>query len=79
MTRDVALANVARFIGGFGSADTFLDGGSIHVMSTGLIDNRFSDGFQFCAAVTTASSAACQSQLETSAVPAELAPVGSIW
>ena len=47
LKRDVALANVARYIGGFTAADTFIDSGSAHTLALGNIDNRFADGFQF--------------------------------
>jgi hypothetical protein len=45
--KETALANLARYIGGFSAADSFLDDGSAHTLALGKVDNRFADGFQF--------------------------------
>ena len=34
---------MTRYIGGFTASDTFLDGGSLHIKTTGQVDNRFAD------------------------------------
>ena len=45
--RDAALGTLARHIGGFTAADSFLDSGSLHLLPTAQIDHRFADGFEF--------------------------------
>jgi hypothetical protein len=47
VTRDQALAAVAKYIGGFGSADSFGDSGSLHLMTANLPSTRSADGFDF--------------------------------
>jgi hypothetical protein len=46
LTRDQALAAVATYIGGFGSADSFLDGGSLHLLPANVASTRTA-GFDF--------------------------------
>ncbi|HXO19615.1 MAG TPA: hypothetical protein VOA87_06780, partial [Thermoanaerobaculia bacterium] len=47
VTKDKALAIVASFIGGFNSADSFRDSGSLYLVPTALTNNNFADGFAF--------------------------------
>ncbi|MFL6203696.1 MAG: hypothetical protein ACJ76J_31390 [Thermoanaerobaculia bacterium] len=47
LKREEALAAVAGYIGGFGGADSFLDGGSLHLIPVAEIDNNFGEGFAF--------------------------------
>jgi hypothetical protein len=46
ITRKQALANLASYIGGFHAWDTFLDGGSLHLVPVAVEDARFADGFE---------------------------------
>ncbi|MEA2600692.1 MAG: hypothetical protein QOF89_1684 [Acidobacteriota bacterium] len=46
LTRDQAVAAVASYIGGFGSGDTFLDGGSLHLLPANVASPR-TGGFDF--------------------------------
>ncbi len=46
ITRDQAAAAVASYIGGFGSGDTFLDGGSLHLLPANVASPRTA-GFDF--------------------------------
>jgi len=46
VTRDQALAAAAKYLGGFGSADSFLDGGSLHLLPANLASTRGA-GFDF--------------------------------
>ncbi|HYU32504.1 MAG TPA: hypothetical protein VEW48_10095 [Thermoanaerobaculia bacterium] len=43
--REEALATLAARIRGFTAADTFLDGGSLHLLPVALADPRFTEGF----------------------------------
>lgn len=43
--RKTALAAFGAYVGDLGAADTFLDGGSLHLLSTTVFDPRFADGF----------------------------------
>ena len=45
VTRKEALAILGAFVGGFDARDTFVDGGSLHLLPVALADNRFSEGF----------------------------------
>jgi hypothetical protein len=45
LTRNQALSVVAGYIGGFNTSDSFVDGGSEHLMPTAIADSRFNDGF----------------------------------
>ncbi len=47
LKKDTALTYVARYIGGFTAADSFIDQGSAHILALGQSDSRFADGFQF--------------------------------
>jgi hypothetical protein len=47
VARDQALAAVARYIGGFGSADSFGDSGSLHLVTANVPSTRSADGFDF--------------------------------
>ncbi|HTQ78845.1 MAG TPA: hypothetical protein VMM92_02530 [Thermoanaerobaculia bacterium] len=47
VSREKALAAVATYIGGFGSADAFLDSGSLHLLPVNLASTRSADGFDF--------------------------------
>jgi hypothetical protein len=47
LKREDALATASGFIGGFGSADSFIDHGSLHLIPVAQIDNRFGEGFAF--------------------------------
>jgi len=47
LSRDQALAVVARYVGGLTSADQILDAGSLHLLPANAADPRFSDGFAF--------------------------------
>src|SRR6185436_17481036 len=44
--REEALATLAARIRGFQAADTFLDGGSLHLLPVALTDPRFAEGFE---------------------------------
>jgi hypothetical protein len=44
--RAQALAALATYVGGFDSADTFLDNGSLHLLPAAHSDSRFADGFE---------------------------------
>ncbi len=46
MTRNQALKTLAAYVGGFGAADVFLDGGSQRLIPMALADSRFPDGFE---------------------------------
>jgi hypothetical protein len=46
LTRDQALAVLAGYIGGFRAADSFVDGGSQHLLPTAIADSRYNDGFE---------------------------------
>jgi hypothetical protein len=46
LTRNQALAILADYVGGFGAADSFLDGGSQRLVPVALADSRFADGFE---------------------------------
>jgi hypothetical protein len=45
--RTAALAAAARAVGGFGSADRFLDSGSLHLLPVNLVSTRSAEGFDF--------------------------------
>ncbi|HKH47209.1 MAG TPA: pre-peptidase C-terminal domain-containing protein [Thermoanaerobaculia bacterium] len=45
LARKDALATLSAFIGGFSAADTFIDGGSLHLMTVRLDDARFAEGY----------------------------------
>ncbi|HJX27349.1 MAG TPA: hypothetical protein VJ885_05515, partial [Thermoanaerobaculia bacterium] len=47
LQREEALAAVAEYIGGFHSIDSFVDAGSLHLLTTSEADSRFDDGFEF--------------------------------
>ncbi|MEA2695590.1 MAG: hypothetical protein QOJ16_4977 [Acidobacteriota bacterium] len=47
LTREQALAAVARHIGGWSSADVFLDAGSLHLLPVNVVDPRSGEGFAF--------------------------------
>jgi hypothetical protein len=47
VSREQALAAVASYLGGFSSADTFVDGGSLHLLTVAATDARFAEGFAF--------------------------------
>jgi trimeric autotransporter adhesin len=44
--RNTALATLAAYVGGFGAADTFLDGGSLHLLPAVLSSSGYSEGFE---------------------------------
>jgi hypothetical protein len=44
--RRAALAALGAYVGGFGAADTFVDGGSLHLLSATVSDPGFAEGFQ---------------------------------
>jgi hypothetical protein len=44
--RRTALAAFGAYVGDLGAADTFLDGGSLHLLSATVSDPRFGDGYQ---------------------------------
>jgi hypothetical protein len=46
-TRDQALAAVAKYIGGFGTADTFSDRGSLHLVPVNIPSSRSAEDFDF--------------------------------
>ena len=46
VTRDQALTILADYIGGFSAADSFMDGGSQHLVPVKLADIRFAEGFE---------------------------------
>jgi hypothetical protein len=46
LTRNQALQVLSDYIGGFGAADSFLDGGSEGLVPVALADSRFADGFE---------------------------------
>jgi trimeric autotransporter adhesin len=47
VTRDQALSAVATYIGGLGSADAFLDSGSLHLLPANVPSTRSAEGFDF--------------------------------
>jgi hypothetical protein len=47
LKREEALSAVANHIGGFGAADSFIDGGSLHLIPVAEVNNSFSDGFAY--------------------------------
>jgi hypothetical protein len=47
LKREEALAKIAGYIGGFNSADSFRDGGSLHLIPVAQIDNKVGEGFAF--------------------------------
>src|SRR5882724_910521 len=47
VTQAQALAAVAKYIGGFSSADTFRDNGSLHLVPANVASTRSADGFDF--------------------------------
>jgi trimeric autotransporter adhesin len=44
--RRQALQALSTFIGGFGAADSFVDGGSLHLLPVSTSDPRFAEGFE---------------------------------
>ncbi|HEV2854012.1 MAG TPA: hypothetical protein VHC97_14535 [Thermoanaerobaculia bacterium] len=44
--RKQALQALSTFVGGFGAADTFLDSGSLHLLTANTSDPRFTEGFE---------------------------------
>ena len=44
--RKQALQALSAFLGGFGAADSFVDGGSLHLLAANTSDPRFADGFE---------------------------------
>jgi hypothetical protein len=46
VNRKQALATVARYLGGFGAADWFVDGGSLHLVPVAVEDARFAEGYE---------------------------------
>jgi hypothetical protein len=46
LDRNAALAALAAYVGGFGAADTFLDGGSLHLLPAVLANPGFNEGFE---------------------------------
>lgn len=44
--RDEALSTLTAHVRGFSAADTFLDGGSLHLLPVALGDPRFAEGFE---------------------------------
>jgi hypothetical protein len=42
-----ALSILSKFIGGFSAADSFRDGGSLHLIPVGAVNNRYAEGFAF--------------------------------
>jgi trimeric autotransporter adhesin len=46
-TRDQALSAVAKYVGGIGSADSFSDGGSLHLLPANILSTRSAEGFDF--------------------------------
>jgi hypothetical protein len=47
LTREQALAAVAKYVGGLSSADSFLDGGSLHLLPVNIQSTRSAEGFDF--------------------------------
>ncbi|HEX3130562.1 MAG TPA: hypothetical protein VH394_24705 [Thermoanaerobaculia bacterium] len=47
LKREEALSAVANYIGGFGAADSFIDGGSLHLLPVAEINNNFGEGFAY--------------------------------
>ncbi|HKI01094.1 MAG TPA: hypothetical protein VKK31_03865 [Thermoanaerobaculia bacterium] len=47
LSREQALAALEGFVGGFSAADTFVDAGSLRLLTVGTTDSRFGDGFAF--------------------------------
>jgi fibronectin type 3 domain-containing protein len=47
LTQQQATAIVARFIGGFQNGDVYRDSGSLHLMPSAIVNNRFAEGFEF--------------------------------
>ncbi len=47
VTAAQALAAVSKYIGGFGSADSFADNGSLHLLPSNIPSTRSADGFDF--------------------------------
>ncbi len=47
LTSAQALAAVSKYIGGFGSADAFVDNGSLHLLPVNLASTASADGFDF--------------------------------
>jgi hypothetical protein len=47
LDRTAALAAAARAVGGFGSADTFLDSGSLHLLPINVVSTRSAEDFDF--------------------------------
>lgn len=46
VSRSAALAALARYVGGFSAADTFVDGGSLHLLPATLANPAFAEGFE---------------------------------
>jgi hypothetical protein len=46
VTREEALARLSAYVRGFSAADTFVDGGSLHLLPVALADARFAEGFE---------------------------------
>jgi trimeric autotransporter adhesin len=47
LKREEALSAVASYIAGFGGSDSFIDGGSLHLIPVAEIDNHFGEGFAY--------------------------------
>ncbi|MEA2560329.1 MAG: hypothetical protein QOH06_1833 [Acidobacteriota bacterium] len=47
LKREEALSAVASYIGGFGGADSFSDGGSLHLIPVAEVNNNFGEGFAY--------------------------------
>jgi trimeric autotransporter adhesin len=47
LANGAALSNLASFLGGFGAADAFLDGGSLHLLPANNNDPGLAEGFAF--------------------------------
>ena len=47
LTQKQAAAVVARYIGGYQNGDAYRDSGSLHLMPSAIVNNKFAEGFEF--------------------------------
>jgi hypothetical protein len=47
LTKQQAAAIVARFIGGYQNGDVYRDSGSLHLLPSAIVNNKFAEGFEF--------------------------------
>ena len=47
LTQKQAAAVVARYIGGFQNGDAYRESGSLHLMPSAIVNDKFAEGFEF--------------------------------